>query len=303
MNVAQRVRGLALLSLCAVGTASAADGSGNRHSAEASATKVIALSRAVLFCTLAIAATTAAGWLTGTGPHPLVVISVLSGALVAGLAGFAFSAVAGALLLHWATPLAVVPLLLACSITTQLFSIAKLRRTMQWRRCVPFVIGGLVGIPFGAALLRDTDPHRFGLCLGAFLITYGTFMLLKPGLVVRGGNCLADAACGVLGGITGGAVAFPGAAPTIWCGLRGLPKDIQRGVVQPFILAIQVATLVYFSRLGILTSATIASYLVYAPAVLFGTWLGLSLFDRVDDAAFRRVVLIFLIVSGASFLF
>jgi len=83
----------------------------------------------VLFCTLAIAATTAAGWLTGTGPHPLVVISVLSGALVAGLAGFAFSAVAGALLLHWATPLAVVPLLLACSITTQLFSIAKLRRT------------------------------------------------------------------------------------------------------------------------------------------------------------------------------
>ncbi len=45
MNVAQRVRGLALLSLCAVGTASAADVSGNRHSAEASATKVIALTQ------------------------------------------------------------------------------------------------------------------------------------------------------------------------------------------------------------------------------------------------------------------
>ncbi len=51
-----------------------------------------------------------------------------------------------------------------------------------------------------------------------------------------------------------------------------------------------------------LTAATITGYLVCAPAVLFGTWLGLSLFDRIDDAAFRRVVLIFLIASGASFL-
>lgn len=69
----------------------------------------------------------------------------------------------------------------------------------------------------------------------------------------------------MLGGITGGAIAFPGVAPTIWCGLRGLPKDVQRGVVQPFILAIQVATLVYFSRLGIFTAATITDYLVVRP--------------------------------------
>jgi len=251
---------------------------------------------------LAIASTIAAGWLTGSGLHPLAVISVFSGALVAGLAGFAFSAVAAALLAHWASPIAFVPLLLACSITTQLFSIAKLWRTMQWQRCAPFIIGGLVGIPFGAVLLRDADQHRFGICFGAFLIAYGAFMLMMPDLVIRRGNRLADAACGVLGGITAGAIAFPGAAPTIWCGLRGLPKDIQRGVVQPFILAIQIATLIYFSRLGILTTATIASYLVCAPAVLLGTWLGLGLFDRIDDAAFRRVVLIFLIVSGASLL-
>ncbi len=71
-------------------------------------------------------------------------------------------------------------------------------------------------------------------------------------------------------------------------------------MVQPFILVMQIATLAYFSRLGILTVRTVASYLVCAPAVLFGTWLGLRLFNHIDDAAFRRVVLIFLIVSGVS---
>jgi hypothetical protein len=32
--------------------------------------------------------------------------------------------------------------------------------------------------------------------------------------------------------------------------LRALPKEIQRGTVQPFILIMQVATLAYFSKLG-----------------------------------------------------
>ena len=264
----------------------------------------IAVSRAALFLVAAIAATALIGWFTAAGPHPLVVLAVAAGALVAGLAGFAFSPVAGALVMHWVPPISIVPVLLACSITTQLFSIAKLRRTMEWRRTASFLLGGFLGIPLGAALLRGTDPHRFAVGFGAFLIVYGVFMLLRPSLVIswrgtRGGR-LVDAMCGFVGGITGGAIAFPGAAPTIWCSLRGLTKDVQRGIVQPFILVMQIATIAYFSRLGILTSSTIASSLVCIPAVLFGTWLGLQLFAYIDDAAFRRVVLIFLIVSGAS---
>jgi uncharacterized membrane protein YfcA len=267
------------------------------------ASKFFALSRAMLFVALAIAVTTAVGFLTGAGPHPLIVISVAAGALVAGLAGFAFSAIAGSLLLHWVEPVTIVPVLLACSITTQSVSIARLRLTMQWRRCAPFLIGGFIGIPFGAALLRDSDPHVFAVWFGVFLIAYGGVMLLKPALVIRTGSRLVDAACGLFGGITGGAIAFPGAAPALWCSLRGRSKDFQRGVVQPFILVMQIATLLYFSRIGILTEDTVASYLVCAPAVLLGTWLGLRLFDRIDDAAFRRVVLVFLIVSGASLAF
>jgi len=31
-----------------------------------------------------------------------------------------------------------------------------------------------------------------------------------------------------------------------------------------------------------------------------GTWLGLQLFDRIDDTKFRRLVLFFLLVSGIT---
>jgi len=232
----------------------------------------------------------------------MMVVSVFAGSLVSGVAGFAFSAVSGAILLHWVPPTTAVPLLLACSITTQLLSISKLWGTMQWRQCAPFLVGGVIGIPVGTTLLERLDAHAFAGAFGVFLVCYSVTMLLRPGIVVQRGSRLADVAAGFAGGITGGSIAFPGAIPTIWCSIRGLAKHEQRGIVQPFILLMQFATLIYFSRLGIIASGTIATYLLCVPAVLGGTWLGLRLFDRIDDAMFRRLVLTFLLVSGATLL-
>ncbi len=224
---------------------------------------------------------------------------VFVGALAAGLAGFAFSAISGAMLFHWLAPIEAVPLLLACSITTQLFSISKLWHTMQWRQCLPYLAGGFAGIPFGAKLLEDFSPHLFVAGFGLFLICYSLYMLLRPNLTYHGGGRLAEVAAGFAGGITGGATAFPGAIPTIWCNVRGLSKLQQRGIVQPFILFMQIATLVYFSKLGIFASATWTIYFWCAPAVVAGTWLGLRLFNRIDDTRFRQIVLLFLLLSGA----
>ena len=101
----------------------------------------------------------------------VTLLSIFAGSLAAGLAGFAFSAISGAILFHWLTPLEAVPLLLACSITTQLVSIARLWPTMQWRRCLPYLGGGLAGIPVGTELLKDLDPSTFAAWFGAFLVS------------------------------------------------------------------------------------------------------------------------------------
>jgi hypothetical protein len=56
---------------------------------------------------------------------------------------------------------------------------------------------------------------------------FARYMLLRPTVRlfadVRGR--LHDAAVGFAGGLVGGLTAMPGAFPTIWCDLRGLPKE------------------------------------------------------------------------------
>lgn len=236
----------------------------------------------------------------GGGTLIFTFLSVFAGSLAAGLAGFAFSAISGAMLFHWLEPIQAVPLLLACSITTQLLSIAQLWDTMRWRQCTPYLLGGLAGIPVGAKLLQHFSPHAFAAGFGILLVCYSVYMLFRPCFIIQSGGRLAEVAAGFAGGITGGATAFPGAVPTILCSVRGLAKTDQRGIVQPFIFLMQIATLVYFSKLGFFDAGTLTTYFWCMPAVVAGTWLGLRVFDRVDDAKFRRVVLIFLLISGIT---
>lgn len=200
------------------------------------------------------------------------VLSIFAGSLAAGLAGFACSAIAGAMLLHWLHSIDAAPLLLACSITTQLFSMSMLRRSMA---CRP----SFGGIPFGARLLES--PHACAIAFGLFLICYSSYVLLGRGVTYKASGRLARIIGGLAGDITGGTAAFAGAFPTIWCIVRRLSKLQQRGFMQPFILLMRIAALTYFCKLGILPAATLTTYLWCVPAVLAGTGLGLYLFDRV----------------------
>jgi uncharacterized membrane protein YfcA len=225
-------------------------------------------------------------------------VAVFAGALVAGLAGFAFSAIAGAILFHWMPPLDAVPLLLVCSITTQCFGIAKFWHVIEWRSVAPYALSGLLGIPIGALLLARLNADVFTVAFGVFLIVYCTYMALRPGCAIRRGGRVSEVAVGFLGGVTGGATAFPGAIPTMWCTARGLAKAQQRGIVQPYILTMQIATLIYFSKIGLLSSGLVTTFAWCLPAVVLGTLLGFALFNRIDEARFKRVTLMFLFVSG-----
>jgi hypothetical protein len=79
-----------------------------------------------------------------------------------------------------------------------------------------------------------------------------------------------------------------------------LPKLEQRGVVQPFILVMQIIALGLLMPRIDWKSGVLLDLAVSIPALAAGTALGIVLFGRVDDVLFRRVVLATLFVSGLA---
>ena len=231
---------------------------------------------------------------------PLFLFATFAGALVAGLSGFAFGLVAASIWLYILTPLQTATLIIAFGLIVQGYSVWKLRRALDWKKLWPFVVGAALGVPVGVTILTWANPAHARMGVGAFRShslwrsCFGLALALRSRRAAPRPTPVSDPFNGVLGGITG----LAGILVTIWCGLRGWPKDVQRTVFQPVAVAIFLMSALWIGAKGAITADTIKLFLIGLPALFAGTWLGLKLFGRLNEAAFRKVVLALLLASG-----
>lgn len=231
-----------------------------------------------------------------------VLTAVLVASTVSSIAGFAFSALCGAMLFHLMdSPVYAVHVMVLCSIAMQLLSVASLWHAIDWRSLRAFLVGGFLGVPVGVYLLLHLPTNTYRNVIGSLLIAYGGYLLLRPPVRSFRMGPLSDACAGFLGGITGGLAGFPGASVAIWCGMKGWDKSRQRGVYQPFILSMQPLTLIaiYLMRPPSPAQAQLDwKAFAFVPAALLGTWFGLRIFKRLSDRQFELAVNTLLILSG-----
>ena len=236
-------------------------------------------------------------------PFDLIIFlsTTFAAAVVAGLAGFAFGLVAAAVWLHILTPLQTATLIIAFGLIVQGYSVWKLRAALDWRKLWPFFAGAVVGVPIGVAILGWTNPAYVRAGTGGFILLYGLYALARPNLKpLAVGGMAADAAVGFLNGVLGGITGLAGILVTIWCGLRGWPKDQQRAVFQPVAVAIFAMSALWLGATHAVTADVLKLFVLGLPVLLVGTWLGLKLYGQLDEAGFRKVVLALLLVSGAA---
>jgi uncharacterized protein len=71
-------------------------------------------------------------------------------------------------------------------------------------------------------------------------------------------------------------------------------------VFQPVGVAIFLMTGAWLGSAGMIGGDTLRLFLLGLPALLAGTWVGLKLYGRLDEAGFRKVVLGLLLLSGLA---
>ena len=233
-------------------------------------------------------------------PWVAVSIVIFVAAGLSSTVGFAFSAIAAAMIFHLVSDtVEAVQIMMVASIAIQAYSVAGMWRMISLRACAPFLVGGIATMPAGIYLLLSFRPQAYVFSMGLALALYGAYMLFKqPPSITRGGVA-TDMAVGALGGITGPLAAFPGAFVTIWCGMRGWDKVAQRSVYQPYILVLQVLTL---GGLSLVSGRSVLDghLIAYALPGVAGAYLGLQVFQKLNDVQFRRLVNLALIASGVA---
>lgn len=232
--------------------------------------------------------------------------AIFVAAFASSIAGFAFSAICGAILFHMIDdPLRAVQIMMVCSVGGQALMVWSLRRDVLWSALLVFVIGAALGLPLGVYIVLHSKPVVYIHIVDGLLVLYAGLMIFRRPVVVRRQDVLFDAVAGFLGGLTGGAAAFPGAFVTIWCGFKGWTKERQRGVYQPFILIVQLLAIAVMAGAG-QASLEYPSFnfcgFFYLPAMLLGSSCGFACFKWLNDRQFALAVNALLIISGVSFL-
>ncbi|MBV9346455.1 MAG: sulfite exporter TauE/SafE family protein [Pseudolabrys sp.] len=229
---------------------------------------------------------------------PLFLVATLAGGIVTGLAGFAFGLAVSGVWLHILTPLQTTLLIISFGTVVQVYGTWKMRHSFNWRHVVPILIGSVIGVPIGVWLLAYMNPSWIRLGVGLLLVLYSLNGLFRPHLTPIPANVPAEVALGVVNGMLGGMTGLAGVFVTIWCGMRGWSKDQQRSVFQPVILGSFLLTWTSLAVSGKISGDTIRLFLYGLPLLLAGMWVGFELYGRLDDAGFRKVVLVLLLISG-----
>ena len=233
----------------------------------------------------------------------VVALGAVVAGFVQGLSGFGFGLVAMSFWAWTLEPRLAAVLAVCGALAGQLVAAATVRRGFDRVRLLPFVLGGLAGIPIGVAVLPLLDTDVFKLVLGTLLVLWCPAMLLAKQLprITRGGR-VADAVVGVAGGVMGGLGGFTGVLPTLWCTLRGMDKDVQRAIIQNFNLAMLLVTFGTYLATGLVTREALPLLAIVVPAMLVPSLLGARLYLGISEVRFRQVVLGMLTLSGVAML-
>ena len=230
----------------------------------------------------------------------LFLLAAFMGGFASGLAGFAMGFVVSAVWLHLITPIQTTALVVGYGLWTQGYGVWKLRQSLSWRNIAPFIIGGTIGVPIGTILLTYIEPAIMRSGVGVLLVIYGIYGLAQPAFKPVPATITADGSIGLANGLLCGLTGLPGFIITVWAQMRGWTKDVQRAVFQPVMLAASTVAAISLSLTGVLTVEIAKLYVLGLPALLAGLWIGFKLYGKLDDAAFRKLVLLLLLVSGLA---
>ena len=220
------------------------------------------------------------------------------GAFVQGATGFGSGLLINAFWLHIMEPTHAIPLNVVTSLFISGVPIYKLRKKLDFSKLKQFAIFGVIGIPIGMYLLVISDPSKLKFSIGILLVIYAVLMLKISSFSINVNNKSINNLVGFISGVIGGLTALLGIIPVAWFSVQRLPKNTKRGTYEPFIFITSIVAIISFVFAGLYKIEMIFDLLKIIPALLVGSWLGIKIYNKINDNLFRKVVLGLILLSG-----
>ncbi|MEM6372302.1 MAG: sulfite exporter TauE/SafE family protein [Pseudomonadota bacterium] len=232
-----------------------------------------------------------------------LVLGAFAGGFINGLSGTGTALFALGFYLVVLDPLRAVAIVALMSVLAGLQGLWVVRKEVLARpdRLLRFVLPGLVGVPVGVSLLAVIDAGVLRITIATLLIVYGGYFGFRAALpAFARATPVVDSGVGFVGGVLGGAASVSGAIPAMWLSLRPWAKSETRAVLQPYNISILGTTVMLLLWQGAYDRTAVTALLVTVPCGLVAAQIGIAVFKRLSDTAFRRLLILLTLMMGVG---
>lgn len=233
-----------------------------------------------------------------TGNWQMLAVSsaaIFLAAIVRGFSGFGFSLLSITAISLILPPREIVPTIFLLEVAASINLIPSIWREIDWRSIRWLLLGYVVALPFGVyALARFPEPP---MQLAMSVFVFATAILMLRGFrMAKTPGATATTATGAASGILNGAFGIGGPPVVLFYFSTPAVAAVSRASVIAFFLSTDILGLGMLGYEGLVTSQSFAQFLAWLPALLVGVWVGAHGFKRMDQAMFRKAVLVLLMV-------
>ena len=231
----------------------------------------------------------------------VAIVMVTLGSVVLGTVSFGLGMVASPalLLLLGAKPtIVIVNTMIAINLSLVLL---RTWRHLDFKVSRGLILGGLAGAPMGVFVLNVAEPGLLTIIIGVVIVTLGLLNLREnplpivtfpgSGLFYGFTTCLAVTAISI-GGPLGGVYAI---------GQRWPTQTIRAALAAMFVSSSGMAVVLY-AFTGLYDRDTLVNLGMLVPGVVLGVGIASLLVGRLNERAFRYVVIVLVVAGGGMLL-
>jgi hypothetical protein len=231
----------------------------------------------------------------------IIALVVYAAILTQAISGSGLALISMPLLVPILMPVPAASLVALMAITTQLVMLTRYRQHVNFRAIWRLMVGSVVGIPLGVLALAQLDSRIILTVLGALLVGYSLYSLRRPVLPVIVNKRWAFA-FGFASGLLGGAYNTGGPPYVIYGTACCWQPAEYKGNLQALLMVNSALTVTAHLFAGHYTGDVLRTYAVAVPMILLGTATGFWLDRHINEALFRKIVLIVLLIIGVRML-
>ena len=225
-------------------------------------------------------------------------VTLFVGATVLSTIGFGIGMTTIPILLFVLEPQTVIVVVNTVSVALFVLIVHQNRNELPFRRVGPWAAAGLLGVPVGVLILKDSDAGLLKIAITALTIILTLVVAFNVRAKIPSGM-LTGLAVAFLVSVTLNALGIGGPIMALYMLTQNWSRNAVRGALSLYFLFVEAAGVIGYGIAGLMTTERIALILIAIVPVTLGFLLATYLVRRMNDVVFRRATVVAIIgMSG-----